>query len=381
MTLLTALAGLLSSSPALAYNVAVITDAEEDHATALADGILAAGAFDAVHIYTDVPGTLTPDLYAAVMVFDGKMSDYDLSSIEVGYKLAQYLEDGGGLIVAPYSYCGWDRGDYLSGGLTGDIIDDALLPFYCDSSDTGTNFGPYEATMVVNSTGHDIVTGVTDFVPGQRRYNNIMMDSEATLIASYSDGEPLISTWNPPVGFSEASGEYDLYYGTVVGLNFYPIENIYEGESWYGPDGYTLIANAITYAAECGDSDRDGYNTCGALPDCDDLDPTVNPGEDDIEDDGIDQDCDGEDALSETDPGDDTGNTNDTGDDGSGDDGSGDDDTGDDDTGDDGSTDLVPRDGKLTVSGASCSHSGSSAPSGILGLMILSLSLVVRRKS
>ena len=62
------------------------------------------------------------------------------------------------------------------------------------------------------------------------------------------------------------------------------------------------------------DLDGDGYGISDG--DCDDADPERNPGQEDIPGDGIDQDCDGEDATEEdtgdTDDPDDTGDTDDT---------------------------------------------------------------------
>lgn len=57
--------------------------------------------------------------------------------------------------------------------------------------------------------------------------------------------------------------------------------------------GGTDCADASSCSAAIHDLDGDGYVACGATPDCDDLDPSRNPGEVEVCWDGIDNDCDG----------------------------------------------------------------------------------------
>src|SRR5512137_2915722 len=62
------------------------------------------------------------------------------------------------------------------------------------------------------------------------------------------------------------------------------------------PDGHVPDGGAVdTGPPTCTDEDGDGYGTgCTKGPDCDDGDPTVFPGADEICDDNVDNNCDGD---------------------------------------------------------------------------------------
>ncbi len=112
-------------------------------------------------------------------------------------------------------------------------------------------------------------------------------------------------------------------------------------------DGKDTDCNGEIRANEV-DADEDGVMTCEG--DCDDSDPAFGPQVEDIPDDGVDQDCDGEDAHATAD----TADTADTGD------GSGAEDTGED-------------------KGGGCACSSAPAPRGGL-LIALGLALALRRR-
>ncbi|MCG5052034.1 MAG: sulfatase-like hydrolase/transferase [Myxococcales bacterium] len=58
-----------------------------------------------------------------------------------------------------------------------------------------------------------------------------------------------------------------------------------------------LVGPALTYGSRALDADRDGYARLLGGGDCNDAEPEINPGALDWPDDGVDQDCDGHDAV------------------------------------------------------------------------------------
>ena len=62
---------------------------------------------------------------------------------------------------------------------------------------------------------------------------------------------------------------------------------------------------AFLFVGICTDNDNDGYS---AVEDCNDYNDTINPGANEITDDGIDQDCDGFDETTDSNGGGGNGN-------------------------------------------------------------------------
>ena len=126
-------------------------------------------------------------------------------------------------------------------------------------------------------------------------------------------------------------------------------------------DGFGSESTVSSVDEDCNDAGESAFMT-----DCDDTDATSFPGAEDIEGDGIDQDCDGEDQSQDPQDTGDTGEDEDTGD---SEDTGENPDTGDSGTGDNGSTvpgeTNPPKEGGLTCS------SGTNSPSGLFGSLLL----------
>ena len=158
------------------------------------------------------------------------------------------------------------------------------------------------------------------------------------------------------------SGDVDATSGFWSGLAQARLPGSYvlEARGKDASGSVALIDSVIITVGEGGDADSDGYFACG---DCDDSDPEINPGAEDICEDGIDQDCDGADEVCGDD--DDSGDDDDTSDD--------DDSTGDDD-------DTTEPDEPGGCGGCDCESSAAGSGAGPSLFLVLLSGLLVRRR-
>lgn len=218
-------------------------------AAALADDILIAGAANQTWI-EEVRNTIiatglvgghtltvidlrnsTPDLSA----YDAVLSFTDGSPLDPtawGNALADFVDAGGGVVQATFSWNVGPGGRWFSGGYS---------PFTTASQSQGTRL----TLGTVHDPSHPVMSGVTNFDGGQSSYHNTGTVAQgATLIAEWSNARPLVA-------------EMPGFAAGIIGLNFYPPSNLSRADFWESStDGAVMMANALNYVLGVGGSLR-----------------------------------------------------------------------------------------------------------------------------
>ncbi len=236
------------------------------------DKVSSTGLFsrvDLLDLGNETPEPCELEAYDAVLVFSWDLfADADL----LGDRLADYLDGGGGVVVATFAFSGVSPGL----GIGGRTLNDGYLPFTM-----GDNNSQYGLTLVADDPTHPLLDGVTALEGGISSYHNggIAVAVSATQVAHWDNGEPLVAPM-------EVGG------GRIVGLNFFPPSSDVNMNFWEtSTDGDWLLVNALTYAAAAADEDGDGFTERDG--DCDDGDASIYAGAAEVCGDGIDQNCDG----------------------------------------------------------------------------------------
>src|SRR5262249_40548192 len=102
--------------------------------------------------------------------------------------------------------------------------------------------GGFHLTLIKDDPQHAILQNVNSFDGGSSSYYNtpISIASGATLVAHWSNGQPLVGT-------------REISAGRVVGLNFFPPSSAGSSGFWGSrTDGAQLMANALTWAGSQG---------------------------------------------------------------------------------------------------------------------------------
>ncbi len=222
-------------------------------------------------VTASTPSLAQLQTHDAVFVYSAEpFDDPDL----MGDRLADFVDGGGSLVLAGAAF------DPLLGlGIAGRLVSDGYLPLQMGLPTQATSL-----TLVEDLPDHALLKGVDAFDGGlMSLHHTTSLVGGATLVASWSNTQPLIAYWVPAGA------------GTVIGMNMGPPSgDIYPGQWDPSTDGGVMMANALLYAAGC-DADDDGFfsEDCGgAHDDCDDADASRNPGLVETLD-GVDNDCDG----------------------------------------------------------------------------------------
>ncbi|NOT02273.1 MAG: hypothetical protein HOP29_16830 [Phycisphaerales bacterium] len=228
-------------------NVAIVASASgnvsDPFFTDPRDRLLLSGLFASVTIIH--AGQVTPTV-AELRAFDAVLvwSNQDLADAgALGDNLADYVDGGGGVVLAVFSNSSstserFLEGKWLSAGY-------AIIP-----GQSGTQTGSASLGTVVQP-GHAIMNGVTAFAGGSSSFRPAAAANPSDVVAEWSDGRTLAAVREDTVG-------------ARVDLGFYPVSDAVLPSFWDdATDGGALLANALLYAAErvpltLGDGDDDG---------------------------------------------------------------------------------------------------------------------------
>ena len=267
----------------------------------------------------DVAFVTCSDMFPEIQQnLEDQLTPYGYTVTTYDDAIAVSLTSHDAVLFAPCGMPTTDWGDEFATALQGNtgIV---MATFYGDNTfwnPAGTGWANYDfftswgmmGNMTPGLTGvivdpyHMMMTGVSSFAGGDMGYRitGAALDPNTTVVAEWSDGEPLV---------------VDVDTG-IAWLNFFPA-NSDMGGMLGGPDfwdattdGTEIIVNTLQYVScQPEDLDGDGYDTadCGGL-DCDDSDPAIHPAAQEICNDGIDQNCDGQ--TNEADDADGDGYTN-----------------------------------------------------------------------
>jgi hypothetical protein len=171
------------------------------------------------------PPLSTLQLYDVVLVWSNAGFD---DPTAIGDLLADYVDGGGALVLAVFAQdTFWGFGGRFQ-------TDD----YFAIPETAGlANDGP--VTLGAFDAGHPILAGVSSFSGGTGSYrpDTLTVHAQATEVASWSDGTPLVATRT--IGGVRR-----------VDLGFFPPSDAVDPASWDGTtDGDLLLANAILWAA------------------------------------------------------------------------------------------------------------------------------------
>jgi hypothetical protein len=209
--------------------------------------IVGSGLFSApqVDVFSVADGAPIPTLtqlqkYDAVLIYS---NDRFTDPTAMGNVLADYVDSGGGVVIATHSY----SSDGFS-GLEGRLVTSGYLPFGSGLPQFNLNFEP-PLTLMKVLTNHFLLQHVSAFDGGLASTRDaVTLSGSATLVGQWSDGTPLLAT---------ASNR-------VVGLNFWPPSDDSDPFGWdSSTDGGRIMANALLWAG--GQANNDTSGQCSGM--------------------------------------------------------------------------------------------------------------------
>ena len=191
--------------------------------------------FDVANVAGGTPDVATLEGYKAVMVIGGYNSTFD-DAVGLGNSLRTYIDDGFSVVITALSNTSSSCGGY-SAQLCGafNTLD------YWALEPGSRSWGNHATLNTLTMTG-PIFTGVTSFDGGfDSGRINTTKNSNATVVANWSDGTPFAATRTFVNGNKQA---------LEIGLNFYPPSSSAGSDYWLNTtDGGKILANAFTQAA------------------------------------------------------------------------------------------------------------------------------------
>ena len=189
------------------------------------------GSVSTINVSIITPTAAELASFDAVLVW----SDWDYANYAaLGDALADYADAGGGVVCAVFEVGAgrlYYRGQVLGGRWEDDgyPLMDRLAGAISGSASLGT----------VHDPGHPIMRGVETFNGGSLSYrpSSTALNPEATVIAEWSDGNPLV-----------AAGTVNG--ASIVDLGFFPLSDDIASTLWdTSTDGAQLMANSLMWTA------------------------------------------------------------------------------------------------------------------------------------
>ncbi|KAJ3432055.1 btb/poz domain-containing [Anaeramoeba flamelloides] len=198
-----------------------------------------------LNVSNDNPSFLSLRQYDSIFLYCS--IDVFQDPVEIGNTLANYVEDGGGLVVCSYRSLILNSSKYKKAELKGRIVDQNFLPI--TKGVLQKEVRGYLGKIFDHN--HPLVLNVKDFNGGSLSYRiNCQLNSNGEAsqlqeIAKWNDGNPLI-----------AFKRLKPHYGTVVVLNIWPVsgevgqKNKARYAFWLpSTDGNRIISNSIKFTS------------------------------------------------------------------------------------------------------------------------------------